>query len=214
MASTTFTYTILTGAISTAGSIRNWTQHSSIPAEQILDEAQALIYTSLRVQEMIRTERVSIGAGLEYASLPDRFLDPIGFRLDEDKWELDYVQENLLGRERDADGAILTGRPERWTILTTDSDIGRMEFDVANDETEALLGDMIFYRTPELLGASVQTNFLTDRYPTLLRRACLALAFEHRKRWAEFRDEVSLANDAIAAANIAGDMRRRGQLMR
>ena len=209
MASTTFTYTILTGAITQAGSIKNWVQHSSIPSDQILEEAQAFIYEQLRIPGMISTETISIAAAGSTLALPSGFLDPIYLKLDGDSDELDYVQENLLGRFTDEDGAIQTGRPARWTLI---DDL--IQFDAANDLTTALAGDIVFYKTPEALSTSNETNFLTDRYPTLLRRACLAFGYEHRKRQDAFLQEVALVEAAIQRANAAGDMTRRGQIMR
>lgn len=208
MASETFTYTILTGTISTPGSIKNWVQHSSIPAEQILEEAQQFIYQRLRIQDMIVREDISIGAGDYTAAIPDGFLDPVFIKLNGDNDELDYVQENLLGRYKDPDGVVAEGRPCRWSIYDN-----LLQFDVANDDDEALAGDIVFYKFPALLNAGTQTNFLTDRFGRLLRQTCLAVGYEHRKR-PEASTEFLLAEKAIGEANTTADMRRRGQIMR
>lgn len=209
MASTTFTYTILTGTISTPGSIRNWVQHASIPAEQILEEAQQRIYQRLRIQDMEVEEAISIPADAYTLALPSGFLDPLSLQLDGDTDPLDYVQENLLGRYVDSDGVVQTGRPQRWTLYN-----GLIQFDCANDDDDALTGDMVFYQFPDLLAAtSNETNFLTDRFGGLLRRMCLAVGYEHRKR-DEAREMLLAAEALIDSANATADMRRRGQIMR
>lgn len=209
MASTTHTYAILTGTISTAGSIKNWVQHSSVPADQILAEAEAYIYAQIRVQDMITTAALTIASGAYTSSLPADFLDPVSIRLDEDSTDLDYVQENLLGRIVDEDGAVETGRPARWTLYDD-----TIHYDVANDESTALNGDIVYYKRPAALATANQTNFLTDKYPWLLRRACLMFGYEHRKRMTEFVSEQRLVDEAIMQVNRDADMHRRGQIMR
>lgn len=209
MASTTLTYGILTGAISVSGSIRHWAQHSSIPADQILEEAQAFIYQTLRVRWMSYETPISLPVGDHTLAVPDDFLDPIWLRFDGDTEDLDYVQENLLAREVDSEGVVEEGRPERWSIFNN-----LIQFNVKNGETAAIAGDLLYYRVPPLLSALNATNFLTDRFPTLLRRACLAFAYEHRKRMADFNTEILLVEAAIDRANATGDMARRGQIMR
>ena len=46
------TYTSLIGDKNTAGSIARWVNYSKLDADQILQEAQALLYSMLRVREM------------------------------------------------------------------------------------------------------------------------------------------------------------------
>lgn len=210
MASTTHTYTILTGTVSTAGSIRNWVQHSSIPAAQILAEAEAYIYAQIRVREMMTSAAITIASGAYTTALPTGFLDPVSLRLDEDSTDLDYVQENLLGRIIDENGSVEEGRPARWALY---DDL--IQYDVANDEASALNGDMVYYKLPDSLAASTnETNFLTDKYPWLLRRACTMFGYEHRKRSAEFLAEQKLVDEAIMQVNQSADMSRRGQILR
>jgi len=208
MASTTFTYAILTGADTVPGSIKQWANSGQIPADQILEEAQQWIYARLRVREMIYSESVSIAEGASEVNYPVDFQDPLSFKLDGDQDDLDYVQENLLGRTYDdADHTVYTGRPQRWAVFD-----GMVQFDVAADD--AYTGRLVYYGTPPLLSGSVQTNFLTDRYGFLLRKACLALAYDHRKRMDEAKAEFLLAEGHIAEVNMLADMGRRGQILR
>lgn len=208
MASTTFTYSILTGTVSTSGSIRNWAQHSMIPAEQILEEAQQWIYQRLRHQFMIAEETLTIEPGDYAIAPPDDFLDPVSLTLWGDDDELDYVHENMLGRYVDSDGDVQEGRPVRFSYYND-----YLQFDAANDADTSLSAVLLYYRSPPLLSAAVQTNWLTDRFGGLLRQTCLAKAYEHRKR-PEMTAEFTLAEKSINEANVASDFMRRGQKVR
>ena len=209
MASTTFTYDILTGTVSTSGSIRQWAQHAVIPVEQILEEAQQWIYERLRHQNMMTVETVATIADAYTLTPPDGFLDPIELKLWGDEKELDYVHENMLGRYVDQDGTIQDGRPQRYSYY---GDL--IQFDCANDGTDGTLNaELLFFKTPDLLSPLIQTNWLTDRFGGLLRQTCTAKAYEHRKR-PEASGEYMLAEKAINEANIASDFMRRGQLVR
>jgi len=200
-----FTYTILTGTKATEGSIKWWGNHSLIPSDQVLTEAQAWIYSRLRVREMRATETVTISASASTFTLPTRYLEPV--KLLPNGWSdpIEYIHENLLQRYRDADGALETGDPTEWTVLdevgTLDSQIG----------TTALTCKMTYYQKPAALASSTnETNWLTDRYPTLLRHVCTYLAYEHRKR-RDASEQLILALKDIDDANVEDDMGRRGQ---
>jgi len=208
LASATFTYTILTGTISTSGSIRNWAQHAVIPVEQILEESQQWIYERLRHQSMIVAEPLLIAADAYTLTPPDDFLDPVSLTLWGDAGELDYVHENILKRYVDQDGIVQTGRPSRFSYY---GDL--IQFDCANDEAAGLTGELVYYQMPPLLSPSIQTNWLTDRFGGLLRQTCTAKAYEHRKR-PEASGAYMLAEKAINEANIASDFMRRGMLLR
>ena len=65
------TYSILVGAKTTSGSIRHWVNNSAVDAETVLLEAQAHIYTLLRVQEMLTsTSAFSVSAGDSEKAVP------------------------------------------------------------------------------------------------------------------------------------------------
>lgn len=72
------TWASLTSPKGTAGSIANWVSYTKLDINTIVDEAQALLYTMLRVREM-RTQGVFLlQTGFSEVALPARFLDPIG----------------------------------------------------------------------------------------------------------------------------------------
>jgi hypothetical protein len=206
-----FDYSTLVAGKSTEGSIKAWGGHALLESERILTEAQAYIYQRLRVREMRTTATLSFSSGDSSKSLAsvssNGFLDPIGLKFDGDAEDLPYVHENGLMRLRDANGALQTGYPSRWSIVDE-----QIQFDVALDQD--LTARLMFYETPAPLSASNETNFLTKRFPTLLRRACLMFAWEQRRRPELFAQEQILVEAAIDEANRTADMSRAGQILR
>jgi hypothetical protein len=196
-------YSTLTGLKTVAGSIQNWVNRSDIPAAEILTEAQALIYERLRVREMQARGELSFATSAQTASLPTGFLDPVSFRPYEWASPLPFVHEDALDEYRDADGVLSSGTPSRWAI------IGEAAYvDLLPSTTFA--GLMLYYKTPTALSGSNETNFITDRYPSLLRYACLAKAYEHMKdqKAAEY---LQFAMSTIQDINASNEMWRRNQ---
>ncbi|MGH6791579.1 MAG: phage adaptor protein [Methyloceanibacter sp.] len=206
-----YTYSILTGPKTTLGSIKNWTNRSDIPSAFVLAEAQALIYEKLRVREMETTEDITVASG-EYrkeVTIPEVFLDPI--KIVPFGWgeELPYVSVARFATARDpSTGDRLTGPiPSNWTLIGN-----FITFEV---ELDADFGfEFFYYRKPAPLGTgAAETNFLTDRYPTLLRYACMSFAFDHMKdspRSLEYRQKTELL---AAEINRTNELYRRGQYL-
>lgn len=199
-------YTTLTGAKSTAGSIKDWINYASLPSADILTEAEAWIYSRIRTREMRSEVEVTISSGASTASLPAGFIDPISFQLYEDGYPLPYLDEGSLEslRYRDSAGAISSGRPGNWAIYNE-----LLQFDYLADAEYK--GRMVYYKTPDALAASSnETNFLTDRYPTLLRRVCMAFAYEFRKNTKQYQSYISLAEHDVFEVNKEADLNRSG----
>ena len=201
------TYTTLVGAKTTDGSIRQWVNDSTIPAESILTEAEAWIYERLRVREMIAVASpFTFAVDTASAALPSDFLDPI--QLLPFGWggaELLYVHERLLNASRDDDGNLFSGTPSRWTIIGTDAHV-----DCLCDSDFS--GALMYYACPAALSADNATNFLTLRYPTLLRTVCTAFAFSFKKDDARKQIELALAEKALGDAMRTNDLYRNGQI--
>lgn len=171
-------YTTLVAAADVPGSIKYAINYSRIDSEGILAEAQAWIYQRVRLSLMIATADVSIALAASTATKPERFLDPIHFSIP------GYVPRIAL-REPDqfrtdlarllADETLPEGPPTYW------ANINGIHFNTASDL--AYTAKMVFYQRPEYLADDNETNWLTDRYPSLLRRTCLMLAAEARKEW-------------------------------
>lgn len=200
-----YTYSILTGDKSVSGSIRNWVNRSDVPAEQVLHEAQAFIYQSLRVREMMEADTITLALGESTADLPEGFLDPIEFTPFGWSAPLPFVHESGLRAYRDENGNLISGTPTRWRAFGL-----RMEVNVEADA--AFSGRLEYYDQPAFLAATTyETNFLTARYPTLLRVACLMFAYEHAKDGPQRDREAEAAIALIQAANATNELFRRGQ---
>lgn len=171
-------YSTLTGAKTTTGSIAYWLNYSRIDADGILDEAESWIYSRLRVREMRATADVTITAAQAYAPLPTGFRDPIHFCIPGYVERIVIKDEETfrseLGWDNSAD--LPDGPPQRYAIFDE-----QLNFD--HDPDQAYTGKMIYFKTPTALSSSNTTNFLTSKYPTLLRRVCLMFGAEARKEY-------------------------------
>lgn len=72
------TYNILAAPKGTAGSVANWVGYGKLDLTTIIDEAQSLIYSTLRCREMRTEWTFGLSAGQSQIALPDRYLDPCG----------------------------------------------------------------------------------------------------------------------------------------
>lgn len=198
-------YDTLVGAKSVAGSIRSWQNYDKVDAEGVLEDAQAMIYQSLRVREMRTSETILLLAGDDAIDLPERFLDPVDMRDLVSGGEIEPVAEGDLGRFRSMhNGALYAGEPTRYAIINE-----QFTFDVRAKEGRALA--LVYFRAGELLSADNQTNFLTRRYPHILRAMSLAMAAEFSHNTEEYARNLQRANGLIAEANAMDDLSRRGQ---
>jgi hypothetical protein len=171
-------YSTLVAAETTVGSIKYAINYSRIDAAGILTEAQAWIYTRLRVREMISTANVAIADEATTASLPTGFLDPIQFGIPGHMPRIKFKDAETFRAELgwDEDAALPEGPPTRWTVIDE-----TIQFDHKADQ--AYTAKLAYFKTPTALSASNETNWLTSRYPTLIRRVCTMFAAEARKEY-------------------------------
>lgn len=139
-------------------------------------------------------------------ALPSAFLDPIQFVPWDWGTPLPFVAPESFLPLRDEDGVIEDGTPSCWTIIGTTAYI-----DVTIDDTDNYSGRLMYYAQPTALGSGNTTNFLTSRYPKLLRYACMFAAFEHMKNTARSQEYMQLAELALAEAMRTNELYRRGQ---
>lgn len=198
-------YTVLTGAKTVEGSIKNWVNRSDIPSTDILTEAEAMIFETLRVREMQARSVLTFALGVQTASLPTGFLDPIGYQPYAWGGDLPFVHENALNEYRDESGALESGTPSRWTIVGETAYVDVLP-------TLAFSGILLCYKSPTSLSGSNEINFLTTRYPSLLRYACMAKAHEHMKT-DQVANYLGLAMASIDKANASNEMWRRNQFI-
>lgn len=284
-------YTTLTGGKGAAGSIMNWVSYSRLDVGTVVDEAQSLLYTMLRVREMRTEWTFGLLAGAAHIALPDRFLDPIGRLFDltnvtdyGHKIESDIMKDRAydsspngaLGANAlsftinssqvtvnkpahglnqdstffisgataaagitangafpvvsitDADNfvidvdtqasATITGggsamtytannliaaTPSRWSVWDE-----QLKFDVAL--VDPITFKLLYYRSKPLLSASNPTNFLTNRYPLLMRKACQAASADYMKDDTEYQKQVTALGGLIQTVNAQDDMIYRG----
>lgn len=200
-------WTSLTAVKTTAGSIRRWVNWDELDADQCLEEAQALIYQTLRVREM-RTEfsDLSLAVGDYYKALPTGFLDPIALIDKTNNIRLKMRTEPaLLGRRFYDVGVLASGTPENFAIFGE-----RFQFEYKYDAIATL--NLVGYKSLDLLSVSNTTNFLTTRYPHMLRTACLVQAFSMMNNQAREQTESAKLVALIQKTNAESDLSLRGMV--
>lgn len=194
-------FSVLTGSKTTAGSIKSSVNYSKIESEVVLEEAQSLLYSTLRVREMKTLWQPAVIVGDYYKALPTGFLDPIG-KL-RDNFFYTYTQRTedrlLASRLYDEDGNIQSGQPAFWAIFDE-----RVNFDIKFDTAKTL--SMLYFKSPTVLSGSNETNFVTVRYPHLLRQACIVRAHAFMKSWTAYNAELALLGPMIERANVEADL--------
>ncbi len=198
-------YATLVAPKGTAGSLASWANYGLFPASEVLGDAQALIYTTLRVREMKSDlTAVPVTVNVPNTPLPANFLDPISLRgptLD----RIIYTDENSLLNRRVIDGNGVVGQApiSRYSIFGE-----KLQFDAAPNVSGNLF--MVYFRSPDLLSPENPTNFLTSRYPMLFRTACLAVAADFRKHEADYMRNAQRLTALIDEVNQKDDLHLRG----
>lgn len=284
-------YTSLTGNKGVSGSIMNWVSYSKLDIPVIVDEAQALIYTYLRVREMMSKMSFQIPQFGAAAALPTGFLDPIGriqvptvnvdlahkdagfvmrsrnfneltgalgtnpftttagsskfsvnlpgngfaqestitfsgatsanginfngtFDIssvtDTDDFVCDTLTQTATGSGFDGGAAVnyicdsLQGVFPRWFGIWDEA----IHFD--GSMPQAYTMHLLYYRSLPLLSSSNQTNFLTTRYPQLMRVACQGSAADFMKDSGEYQKCLTRMQAMIQDIRIDNDGQYRG----
>jgi hypothetical protein len=200
-----FDYGTLTGTKSAVGSIRSWVNYELIDVEGALLDAQAYIYGALRVREMRSLATVAIEAGAFSAPLPPGFLEAIKFQLPngdeiQPKDEADLLELQM----RDDDGELEESEPSAYAIWDE-----AFQFDAKSPF--AYPARLLHHRRLPYLGRQNQTNFLTTRYPGLLRVACLMHAADGIQDDEQYARWKSRTDELIARANVEADLAMRGR---
>lgn len=98
---------------------------------------------------------------------------------------------------------LVQGHPEYFAIWDE-----RIYFDTAFDQQTTCR--MHFYRSLPLLSATNLTNFLTTRYPHVMREACMAAAADYQKDSTEYAKHMQALAAKIGRAQQENDMSMRG----
>lgn len=198
-------YTTLTGTRETVGSIKYAINYDRIDPAGILVEAEAWIYAKLRVRLMTAVADIALTSGVSTAAFPTGYLDPLHLcipgvisriKLKDIEWFRSH-----LGWDESA--VLPEGPPTYWADLG-----GAIQFNYKTDQ--AYTAKMTYFRTPDALSADNPTNWLTSKYPTLVRRVCLMFASEARKEYDTFDREEVRAQQVIAEIKVEDDMGKRG----
>jgi hypothetical protein len=203
-------YTSLIGPKATSGSIKQFVNYSQIDPAQLLEDAQALLNSMLRTREMIAAAVLSLAVGDSTEPLPTRFLDPIGaFIVDQRNIAYRHVLETTLMASRvyDSSGVLLQGLPSCWSVFDE-----AIQFDAKFDTLSTMT--MLYYKAPTPLGdgsaGTATTNFLTSRYPNVLRQACRVEAHAFMKNWDAHQAELTKLEAMVARVNQEADLAQRG----
>jgi hypothetical protein len=195
-------YATLTADKSTGGSIKSWMNYSKIDPGSILEEAQTMIYERLRVREMATADTFPVRVGDDAIDVPDNFLAQIMLKDITNDCELDYRDQTDLERMRTwTDGALDEGDPAYFAVFDE-----MFQFNAKTRTAWTLRAS--FYQQPDLLSSSRRTNFLTKKYPHMLRMACLATGARFNDDDEKFAREQRLLFAAIDSVNVEDEMSR------
>jgi len=198
-------YTTLVSGKTTPGSVHNFCNYLKVPVEVVLEEAQAIIYSLLRVREMKTAAVITLTAAASSVALPTGYLEPIAMR-DREGWDTiphNFVEETTLLRRRIyTDDVLETGTPMLVSVFDE-----AFQFDCKAEEERKY--DLVYYKQPTLLSTTNTTNFLTNRYPNILRKGCQAGAASFKQD--DVQDYAALLAELtglIDRANAESDMGR------
>jgi hypothetical protein len=93
--------------------------------------------------------------------------------------------------------------PARWSIYDE-----KLQFDLA--ASEALQMRLLYYRQPALLSGTNTNNFLTNRYPQLLRQACLVATHDFMQETAASQGALAILQGMVMEVNAKDDLIYRG----
>lgn len=199
-----FNYNTLVGPKATIGSIRNWLNWDKVASEDVLEQAQAYIYSQLRIREMKMVTTGTIAMAATQLAMPATFLQAISFRLTGS-----YAQEVVVWEERDFENQI---QLDDNSAYIEDAPNGCMiigEPAIAYFNYAAIADipyRIVYYGRPASLASGVQTNWLTTRYPSLLRYAAMGFAYEYKQDEAKADRYLKLCEGLIEKANAEADM--------
>ena len=99
--------------------------------------------------------------------------------------------------------SLMSGLPMFWAIHDE-----KLQFDAALDTATSF--QLAYYRSSELLSTDNETNWITERYPLLLRKACQAQAADFMKDGEEYNKCIQVLTTMAAKVNENADAMYRG----
>lgn len=196
------TYTGLIGAKTSSASLKHWANYALLPTEELITDAESQIYSLMRVREMRAEATLTIAQYDSTEALPTGFLDPIGL-FDVYADPVEQTDEVSLKRYRAISAGVLTtGTFTKYAIYNE-----VLNFDCR--ATAATTLELLYYKLPTALRALNETNWLTVRYPHIMRAMLLAKAFAFRQDDARADRWEAKAVAFIESANAMDDLSRR-----
>jgi hypothetical protein len=195
-------YTTLIADKNTYGSIKSWISYDRIAIDAILEEAQTYLYSRMRVREMRATADVVLSSGAITAALPTRYIDPISMKMRNFNYGIKHKTQESLEARRNWDTALNNWSQGLPSVFSVYNEV--INFDIRADQNYNLR--FSFFQQPALLGVSNQTNFLTERYPMLLRLACMRGAAEFMEAMDKFERYDRRLKEAIAELDVMDEL--------
>lgn len=197
------TYTILTGARTVDGSIKNWVNKDDIPVDTIIDDAEAWVAARLRIREMIATDSTTtLAAAVDTLALPTGYLATKTFMIispGRSKLSVKSAEEVEEARYYDDTGILNVSRPSMFYTDGTNA--------VFNRTTDkAYTYRHRYYQEFTALSGNNESNFLTLRGIRMFRCVLLAFASEWKKDKAEAADWFAKAEHELNQLHISDDL--------
>lgn len=199
-----FDFPTLAGAKTLPGSIKYGVNYEKVDPEGCILDAEAYIYGTLRCREMKFGTALAVPQGASAVAVPANYLDPLDIVVNETGDDVVQATEKTLNRLRIADaGTIGTGPPSVFSVWNE-----AFQFSTAADRAYTLA--LVYYGTPAALSSDNPTNFLTRRYPTILRAACLMAAGALMSDDPIYQREKARTDELLARALVENDYALRG----
>jgi hypothetical protein len=137
---------------------------------------------------------------------------PVSALIDGDNFQIDTT---VLGGVASASGAgggsavnyvvdnLVPGPPQEWSIWDE-----AIQFDVA--AIQQYQAKLLYFRSLPLLSHANPSNFLTNRYPQLMRKACTAAAADFMEDDGAYQKSVAALEAMIANINAENEGQYRG----
>lgn len=197
-------YTQLVASKATANSIAAWLNWDLAPSTDILAEAESALYSQLRVREMKTMTTGTIADGDLTLAMPTDFIASISLRRSGSAAGPITILDSQHMEERnqiDGTGAFIEGVPTECQIIG-DPPVAYLNCE-AND---AFPYRLVYFKRPAALSGSNLNNFLTVRYPKLLRVACLMEGHFFKKEYELARTYETRVEEMIYKANSEYDL--------
>lgn len=196
-------YAMLIGPADDDGSIKRWVSDDEVDAITILTEAQDWIYSRLRDWRMLSIDTtLTMSTSAETLTAPTDFIKPVSFNITgTDKGRLELFSPERIEKEwaYDSDGNLVTGKPGGFYMRGSTIQLNKKP-------DSAYTTRLLYYAKPADLGNSNTTNFLTDFYPRILRCACVAFAYEWKRKTDEKTYWLNIAAAEIEARHMQSDL--------